>query len=258
MHLIIIRSSEMRLKIKLGFILIGLVLFLAGVTSYIELTRLTSSVQSLIDNGAKSISLSKGVLDILQEHNMKVLKFYNDQSESINAFSDSDLEIMDSLYLQAQQSYPKSKELEAIALARKEYLTALSEQEDSTHMNVSEWYAARYNVAYTHFNNSIKEFMISSQQYVVKQTDKLKVNIYRTTMQSVVALSVSIVILFVFFLLMDIYFIKPISIMTKSLDRFLANGASFNVKIEGANEPAKLRDLIAQLVQKLKEKNSDY
>lgn len=248
----------MRLKIKLGFILVGLVLFLAGVTSYIELTRLTSSVQSLIDNGAKSISLSKGVLDILQEHNMKVLRHYRDEPTLINTFSDAELVIMDSLYLQALQSYPKSKELESIALARKEYLTALDERADTLYADVSEWYVSRYNVAYMHFNNSVKEFMISSQQYVVKQTDKLKANIYRTTMQSVVALSVSIVILFVFFLLMDVYFIRPITIMTKSLDRFLVNGASFNVKVEGANEPAMLRDLIAQLVQKLKEKNSNY
>lgn len=248
----------MRLKIKVGFILVGLVLFLAGVTSYLELARLTTSVQTLIDNGAKSISLSTGVLDILQEHNIKVLKHYNDKSQDIAAFNEDDLKIMDSLYLQAKASYPKSKELEAIAVAQKEYLEALSEPVDTTYAGMSEWYVSKYNVAYTHFTNSVKEFMISSQQYVVKQTDKLKGNIYRTTMQSVVALSVSIVILLVFFLLIDVYFIKPITVMTKSLERFLANGASFNVKVEGANEPAKLKELISQLVQKLREKESDY
>lgn len=245
----------MRLKIKLGFILVGLVLLLAGVTSYIELTRLTSSVQTLIDNGAKSISLSKGVLDILQEHNEKVLEFYRDKSINLDAFSGKDIEIMDSLYLQAQQSYPKSKELENIALARRKYLEVLNTKMDTTFSVMSKWYVSEYNVAYTGFTNSVKEFMISSQQYVVKQTDRLKANIYRTTMQSVVALSVSVLILFVFFLLVDVYFIKPISAMSKALDRYLVNGAAFNVKVEGLNEPAKLRESIIQLIQRLKEKS---
>lgn len=245
----------MRLKIKLGFILVGLVLLLAGVTSYFELTRLTSSVQTLIDNGAKSISLSKGVLDILQEHNKKVLEFYQDKNIKLDAFSSEDIQIMDSLYLQAQHSYPKSKELGNIALARKKYLEVLNEKMDTTQGVISDWYVSEYNVAYTDFTNSVKEFMISSQQYVVKQTDRLKANIYRTTMQSVVALSVSVLILFVFFLLMDVYFIKPISAMTKALDRYLVNGAAFNVKVEGLNEPAKLKEQIIQLIQRLKEKS---
>lgn len=247
----------MRRKIKIGFIIVGFVLFLAGVTSYLELARLTSSVQELVDNGAKSISLSKGVLDILQEHNVKVLKLYNDKNIEISAFSSDEIKLIDSLYLQAQQSYPQSKELGEIAAARKEYLEVLQDNIDPTYEGMSNWYVSRYNVAYTHFTSSIKEFMISSQQYVVKQTDRLKSNIYRTTMQSVVALSVSIVILFVFFLLIDVYFIKPISTMTKSLDRYLVNGSAFNVKVEGVNEPAKLRELIAQLIQKLKEKSEE-
>ncbi|MEG0499795.1 MAG: hypothetical protein RR550_01575, partial [Rikenellaceae bacterium] len=222
------------------------------------LIRLTSSVQTLIDNGAKSISLSTGVLDILQEHNVRVLKYYRDKSQGMGTFSEHDMQIMDSLYLQAKTSYPKSKELEAIAVAKKEYLDALGEKIDTTSEAImSEWYVSKYNVAYTHFTNSVKEFMISSQQYVVKQTGKLKANIYRTTMQSVVALSVSILILFVFFLLIDVYFIKPIAVMTKSLERFLINGSAFHVTVDGANEPAKLKSLVVQLIQKLKEKEQD-
>lgn len=243
----------MRLKIKLGFILVGLVLLLAGVTSYFELTRLTSSVQTLVDNGAKSISLSKGVLDILQDHHEKVFEYFKDKSVKLDAFSEEDIQIMDSLYLQAKQSYPKSTELGNIALARKKYLDVLNEKMDTTQSVMSDWFMSEYNVAYNDFTNSIKEFMISSQQYVSKQTDRLKANIYRTTMQSVVALSISVIILFVFFLLMDIYFIKPISEITKALDRYLTNGAAFKVKVEGADEPAKLKSLIMQLIQKLKE-----
>lgn len=253
--LFVLRKTEiMRLKIKLGFILLGLVLFLAGVTSYIELTRLTSSVQLLIDNGAKSISLSKGVLDILQEQNSRVLNFYVDKSMPISTLGTTELEVMDSLYQQALHSYPKSEELMAIASAKKEYLAVFDEKIDSSYTELSNWYISKYNVAYNHFTTSIKTFMLSSQQYVAKQTDRLKGNIYRTTMQSVVALSVSILILFVFFLLIDLYYMKPIAEITKSLERYLNNGISFNVKAEGSNEALKLKELIILMIQRLKEK----
>ena len=245
----------MRFKIKLGFILIALLLFLAGVTSYIELTRLTSSVQKLIDNGAKSISLSKGVLDIIQDQNSKVLMHYNDQSFIIDPISNSDLAVADSLYNQALISYPKSVELVAISKARAQYIKILSEKTDSTGVYLSNWYISKYNVAYNDFTNSIKSFMISSQQYVVKETGRLKANIYRTTMQSVAALSVSIVILYMFFLLIDLFYIKPVVAMTKSLQKYLDNDISFNVKVEGANEPLKLKELILILIQRFKQKS---
>lgn len=244
----------MRSKIKIGFTLIGLVLFLAGVTSYMELTSLTSSVQSLIDNGAKSISLSKNVLDILQEQNSKVINIYGDKVVTINSVNSKELMLMDSLYSQAVLNYPRSEELDAMIDAKQEYISIFAEKIDSSSVHMSHWYLSKYNVAYNNFASAIKSFMLSSQKYVVDNTAKLKSSIYRTSMQSVVALSVSIVILFVFFLMIDVFYIKPVTSMTKALDRYLFKGVRFNVEISGKDEPSKLRELIIVMVQRLKDK----
>ena len=245
----------MRLKIKIGFFLISLLLCLAGVLSYVELTRLTSSVQLIIDNGAKSISLSKAALDIIQEQNSKVLMFYNNKSSEIKVISDSDIAITDSLYEIALSHYPKNAELVAIGKAKDEYVKILSEKIDSSDTDLSSWYVSKYNIAYTDFTNSIKAFMISSQQHVVTETGHIEANMYRATMQSVVALAVSILLLYVFFLLMDVFYIKPIILMTKSLQKYLDNDISFNIKDDGANEPLKLKELIVILIQRLKQKS---
>ena len=245
----------MRFKIQLGFFMISLLLCLAGVLSYVELTRLTSSVQLLIDNGAKSISLSKAALDIIQEQNSKVLMYYNDKSVEIKNISKSDVAVTDSLYAIAISSYPGNAELAKIGKAKDEYVKILSEKIDSSDTHLSSWYVLKYNVAYTDFTNSIKAFMISSQQHVVTETGRIKANMYRTTMQSVVALAVAIVLLYVFFLLMDVFYIKPIVLMTKSLQKYLDNDISFNIKDEGANEPLKLKELILVLIQRFKQKS---
>ena len=244
----------MRSKIKIGFTLIGLVLFLAGVTSYMELTSLTSSVQSLIDNGAKSIKLSNNVLDILQEQNSKVINIYTDKPVTINPVNKNELMLMDSLYSQAVHNYPSSEELDAMFKAKEDYIFVFAERVDTSSVSLSHWYVSKYSVAYNNFTSAIKSFMLSSQKYVVDNTAKLKSSIYRTSMQSVVALSVSIVILFVFFLMIDVFYIKPVTSMTKALERYIFKEVSFNVEIDGKDEPSKLKELIVIMVQRLKDK----
>lgn len=227
---------------------------LAGVNSYFELTRLTASLQTLVDNGAKSISLSTGALDILQINNLKVIKFFRGENVDYNVFTKGEVNLMDSLLLQAAISYPNSRELLMIEHSRERYRRVLNDNIEKTEIGVSEWYLSNYSPAYTEFNNSIKEFMIASQRYVVKQTEKLKGDIYRTTMQSVVALSVSIAILFVFYLLINIFFITPVTDMTDALERYFSKGSTFKIKEDYVDELEKLKKYITEAIQKLKEK----
>ncbi len=246
----------MRLKVKLSFLILGMVLVLAGVTSYIELTRLTSSVQVLIDNGARSISLSKGVLDIIQEMNTGILGSTEHRNLEFTELSESDEKLMDSLFIQAANSYPESAELDKVAAAKVEYQAVLDLYTGLVGSDEAfNSYITRYIEAYNNFTNSIKEFMLSSQDYVVSQTERLRGDIYRTTMQSVVALSVSVVILFVFFLMFDVFYIKPVISMNKALDKYITSGTSFNVNVEGKDEPKQLRESIMVLIRQLKNKS---
>lgn len=244
----------MRRKIKIGFIAISLILLLAGVNSYFELTRLTASLQTLVDNGAKSISLSTSALDILQINNLKVVKFLREDNVDYKTFTQEETNLMDSLLRLAAESYPNSRELEVIKNGRERYRNVLNKEIDSTETGVYNWYIADYGPAYSEFHNSIKEFMIFSQRYVVKHTEKLKGDIYRTTMQSVVALSVSIAILFVFYLMINIFFITPVIDMTNALERYFVKGSTFKIKEDYVDELDKLKKHITELMHQLKEK----
>lgn len=246
----------MRFKIKLGFTLISLVLLLTGITSYIELGRLTASVAVLVENGAKSISLSKAVLDVIQEQNLKVMKYYQEEEDSLQpqvhrSTYFMDTKLMDSLYLQALGSYPHSRELAAISSAKNAYIRVLSS--DYMYSLDSRVFLNEYINAYTAFSNAVKDYMISSQLYVVNKTEEMKGNIYRTTMQSVVAMGVNIVILWIFFIMINTFFIRPTLGLMHPLETYIKYGRSFKITDEGVDESGKLQDLVLQLVQKVKD-----
>ncbi len=240
----------MRLKIKLAFLILGLVLSLAGVTSYLELTHLTEAVQRVIDDGAKSVSLSKGVLDVVQKHNLDVIRLSEEKEFKGVVLSKHERDLMDSLYQQARYAYSYSEELEAVAAAQEQYVDVINRL--SSPGVAKDDFLTDYLAAYSNFSSRIKDFMISSQQYVVRQTGKLRDNIYRSTMQSVVALSVSVIMLIVFFLMLDIFFIKPVVIMARALDKHIQSGSAFNPKFEGNDEPKQLRESILQIITQLK------
>ncbi len=245
----------MRTKVKLAFLILGLVLSVAGATSYIELTRLTKSVEEVIDNGAKSVSLSKGVLDIIQKYNFKIMKFTDTKDSSNVTFTLDDTKLIDSLLYNARLLYPESVKFNDVMESRNRYFFAIeSINHNKATLKLHSEQFADYFAEYSSFSNYVKEYMILSQQHVVKETSKLRGEIYRSSMQSVMALSVSVVILLVFYFMISIFYIRPISSMTKSLSKYIQSGTTFDVKVEGNDEPKRLKELILHLIRQIKDK----
>ena len=60
-------------KIRLGFITIGILLFLSGIISSLELTRFNRATHNLLSKSQGSIEMSKQMLDAVQEQNTALL-----------------------------------------------------------------------------------------------------------------------------------------------------------------------------------------
>ena len=104
-----------RKRIKLGFIALAGLLFLAGIISYFELARLNDIIQKIVDVGAKSVVLSNEMLDVISNQDNVVLKYINDSDTA--AFVRNSNIYMDNLNnigKQVEEGFPQNEGLEKL------------------------------------------------------------------------------------------------------------------------------------------------
>lgn len=242
----------------MGFIALAGLLFLAGIISYFELARLNDIIQKIVDVGAKSVVLSNEMLDVISNQDNVVLKYINDSDTA--AFVRNSNIYMDNLNnigKQVEEGFPQNEGLEKLLKEKNDYIDTIRNFENGREQSPVDWYFAAYKESYSAFVVTVKNFMRSTQQNVVEETAKMKNNAYRAIMQGIVALATAIVIIIVFFLLIDMYYIKPVVQITKGLKNYLTMRVPFNVQVAGKDEVFMLKEYIEQLLLRLKVKKNN-
>ena len=233
-------------------------LFLAGIISYFELARLNDIIQKIVDVGAKSVVLSNEMLDVISNQDNVVLKYINDSDTA--AFVRNSNIYMDNLNnigKQVEEGFPQNEGLEKLLKEKNDYIDTIRNFEKGREQSPVDWYFVAYKESYSAFVVTVKNFMRSTQQNVVEETAKMKNNAYRAIMQGIVALATAIVIIIVFFLLIDMYYIKPVVQITKGLKNYLTMRVPFNVQVAGKDEVFMLKEYIEQLLLRLKVKKNN-
>jgi methyl-accepting chemotaxis protein len=88
-------------------------------------------------------------------------------------------------------------------------------------------------------------------------TSQLESNAYRAVMPSIIALAVAILLTLVFSRLVEMYYLKPIIQIKKSLQRWLSQRIQYNVTVDGDSEMAKLNELIKELILMSKNRRTE-
>lgn len=244
-----------RNKIKLGFAALGLLLFIAGVISYIELARLNEITTKIINEGANSVKFSNDVLDAINEQDKNLVDFVVSQDTLLfTTNSKKCLMELDSICKNIKHASPVNIDIDSILIHKVVYTSTVSDFVSIPKPNNVTWYFNVYKPDYNSFVTSIKKFMRTTQQLVVKETTRIEHNAYRVIMQGIAALATAIVIIFLFFFLIDTYYIKPIVKITKGLKNYLLMRVPFNVTVTGRDEVFMLKEYIDQLLLKIKAK----
>lgn len=240
-------------KIFLGFLFIGSLLFLSGVISSAELIRLNSATSELLRASRGNIELSKTMLDAVQEQNTLLLLSINDSTQNFDSlitisrdqFSQA-LQNTKSAFTQAAIS---SKDLANIEHTAIYYNSVVESAVDSMTM---EWFVQVYRTTYNNLTASIKEFMVANENSIIASAEKVEKNAYRASMVGIIALSGGVLLLILFYFLLNRFFVAPVVSIEKSLSRYLERGVPFSVQINTKDELARLRDLVLIMIQKIK------
>lgn len=237
-------------KILLGFISIGTLLLLSGIISTLELVNFNRSTQKLLANNRANIELSKEMLDAVQEQNTALLL---NVADSIHTRHNSMLmdakEQFDSAYAQAVTKFGDSPKLQLLKQTYDDYSNVIAEINQTT---TFDWFSKVYKTSYLSLTNAIKDFMVDTQQRIIDYTVELERNAYRATMVGIIALAGGLVLIMMFYYLINIYILAPIIAMHKSLNRHIELRMPFDVQISTKDEIMTLRDDINRVIEKTK------
>lgn len=241
----------------LGFLCLGAMLAFSGMISMFELTRLSRNTQNLLASSMKNMSLSKTMLDAIQEQNTSLLQMIVlQQNQYDSAFLESRQEFEAAL-ANAKASSGNTHNVDTIALARDGYYSLI----DDFFMTPGEkdilWFMEMYSTSYLGLTSAIKAYMITTQETMINKAEALESNAYRAIMPGIITLCVAILIVLIFAFMMDIYYIKPIQRMTKGLNSLLQHKLPYNIQVDGDDEIARLNRQIDELAAIARKQKSE-
>ncbi|MCC8089434.1 MAG: hypothetical protein LIO79_09285 [Rikenellaceae bacterium] len=240
-------ARGIRNKILYGFIILGCLLFFSGMISFFELLRLSASTKVILENSRTDIEISDRMLSAVNVYDALMHQILNEKEipDSLVLMSKDHL---DSVFYEAFERFGPSGRMDQIMFAKNGYEIVSDEVLNDTIFNDIDWINDIYKTTYYDLTLAIKNFMLSTQDSVDNNTLILQSNAYRAIMPGIITLGIAIIIIIVFFGLIDLYYIKPVIKITKGLEGYIKNRIPFKPKIEGTDEIRDLRTYIEELI----------
>ncbi|OFX19246.1 MAG: hypothetical protein A2041_06265 [Bacteroidetes bacterium GWA2_31_9b] len=240
----------MRLKYKIisGFIILALMLIIAGIISIIELSIFGKSVQKLLDQNYKSIIAANSMVEALEKEDRGILLLMlGNKDEGRKTIFQADSIFLSELNV-AQKNITLPNENEYVNNIRygySEYKNTWINPIVGTELQGNiKWYYDNQHKSFLQVKQAIRDLMILNQKAMYKTGTELKIRSEKAIMPGVVAIVAGIIFSLIFSYFIHYYVIRPITRMIKSLNDYNNYNKPFIVEIETKDEIYDLAEAI--------------
>jgi HAMP domain-containing protein len=240
-----------------GFLILTMMLFIAGVWSVYELRSVGSSVQKMLDDNYKSIHASKMMIEALERQDSAVLLLLLGKWEEGRSIIRSGDELFvqgfeiasHNVTIPGEQSY-----VNAIHAKYKVYRDIWSKPIVGTKREADlSWYFEETHQAFVNTKTAVTALMELNQQTLYETASDLKGRSHRASMPGLVAILAALVFTLIFNYFVNLYVVSPIIKITKGIRRFVEMREPVNIEVETKDELADLvssvQDMIARLAR---------
>ena len=232
----------MRLKYKIisGFVILAVMLIIAGIISIIELTRVGKSVQVLLDQNYKSINAANTMLEALEREDGGVLLLIlGIKDEGRTTIHEADSIFLKGLHiLQNNVTLPGEGDLvTGISYSYSEYKNTWINPVVGTELEGDlKWYYDNQHKSLLQVKQAVRNLMFLNQSAMYKTGTDLKQRSEKAIMPGIVAIVAGVIFSLIFSYFIHYYVIKPILRMMKSLNDYNNYNKPFMVEIETKDE----------------------
>ncbi|MBN2243776.1 MAG: MCP four helix bundle domain-containing protein [Acidobacteria bacterium] len=239
---------KLRMKIMSGFLILVIMLAIAGIFSIYELMSMSSSVQSLLDDNYKSIIAGKKMVEALERQDSGLLLWISgEREEGRKMMEKADAEFQSALSV-AKNNLTLPNEADFVEDIESRYRTygalqAVPLQNPSGNFDMA-WYFSHGHPAFQAAKTSVDVLTALNDEAMYRTASNLKNRMRRITMPGIVAIVSALVFAFLFNYFIHRYFVNPIISITHEVQNYLKTGRPTGVEVETDDE---LKDLASAI-----------
>jgi len=243
------------MKIILGFLVIALMLLLAGAWSVYELRHIAESVPKILEDNYKSIRAAKIMMEALEREDSAVLLLLSGKwEEGRYVIQGADQQFLDGFDV-AMNNLTMPGEGEVVEKIRKEYEAYKSlwirPIVGTGHEGNLQWYLDSVFQAFLQVKATVQHLSEMNDKSMYEAALYLRDKAHRSTMPGVVAMVSALVLSLIFSYFVNYFMVSPIIRITRGIRSFLDSGTPFKVHIETADEIRELAVSITDLTSKI-------
>ncbi len=242
----------LRAKIFSGFLILTIMLGVAGLWSIYEFRRIGTSVHNLLDDNYKSISAAKMMVESLEREDSAVLLLLLGRWEEGRTILSSADDSFDQAFKVAEGNITIQGEKSYIDEIRKKYANYKSLWErpivGTRNEGNLDWYSKTVHKAFLDAKISVEKLMTLNDHTMYQTASNLKQRAYRAIMPGIIAILAALVFALIFNYFINYYVIGPILRLTNGIREFLNKGVSFEPGIETEDELHDLANSIQELI----------
>ena len=241
----------LRLKILLGFLILALMLSVAGAWSIYEMRWVGSSVQNLLEDNYASIHAASQMIEALEREDSAVLLLLSgkwEQGRTIMAAADSMFQqnlarAATNLTVSGEGSY-----VDSIRTAYSKYRELWERPIVGTSRQHNiDWYLGEVHGAFLKVKTGVQALMKLNEDSIYQTATSLHARANRAIMPGILAIVSALVFTLMFNYFVNYFAVSPIVRITKSVRAFLERRVPFNVEIDTNDEFAELASAIKTL-----------
>ena len=245
-----------RTKIFSGFLILVIMLALAGVWSIYELRTIGTSVQQLLDDNYKSISAAKTMIEALEREDSAVLLLMLGRWDEGRSIMDS----ADNLFRQGYKIAEKNLTIQG----EKSHVDDIRTKYDSyrnlwmkpivgtKHERDLDWYSREVHNAFLEVKISVEKLMHLNDRVMYQTASNLKDRAHRAIMPGIVAIISALIFSLLFNYFINYYIVGPIIRLTNGIREFLKTSKTFDPRIETKDEILGLANSIREIMAQQK------
>ena len=245
----------LRIKILSGFLILSLMLLIAGLWSIYELNFLGTSVGKILDENYQSIQAAKNMKEALEREDSAILLLMLGKWEQGRNILDSADSVFEENFNFANKNITipgEEERLNKIAEGYKNY-KSLWERPivDTDKEGNLDWYFSSVHQKFLLVKSAVDELINLNDQIMYGTASELENRSNRAIMPGIIAVLSALVFTLIFNYLVNYYFVSPIIRITDRIKKFEERRIPFDVKIETTDEIFHLANAIDHLCRSL-------
>lgn len=251
---------SMKMKFTLSLSAIAAMLLVSSIISIMEYSRMSHYVSSLIADNIYSINVAEKLANASNDYNLSILKVIGDTSSAkLPAFNQ--VEIMahcDSLResLAAENMITLA---DSVKYSYSAYMLTSLELKDvllSDFIDARTWYFQRLQPKYNRLRSDIETLNSSIYNELKKNSVTFDRGFYRSVIPGIVAVSVGLLLILLFYFFIMVYYIHPLNKMLGGIKDYQSFNRHYNYTFEGDDQLSDLNNGIAELAEENQQLNN--